>query len=424
MTTAGVVRRHGSRSPDQGAGPADGRSIGFGLAGLWRLQRAVGEHPAAVVYALRAMTDPSITANDGLLRPPGSSAPAGASSTPTPGGRLRSPQHVPATRGRPRPGVLRLVAEQRGRASTVTFAAMNLSSSAPGSGRRSVLSDVLGGGTGAHADGPGLDGVDTYMANVGLMPVEVAETNYSVRVLRTELIEGSQGRGAFDGGRGIRREYLILDGPEVATYYAEQTNERFRPSGVAGGGDAAPSRVTVLGSDGRPRDLPRRRPSRWRPERSSDSRRAVAAASAGRPSRAKPGADRNGRARRPALARRRSLHGRRRSRRRKPSPFARARSSGSAPTPRSPSSPVRRTKRSRSKAGCSYPASKTRTSTHRPAGLERPAAIRAVCTRWRPTSISSAGTPSSAPTNRGPSAAGGRWTSSLVESRPERCSMP
>ena len=140
--------------------------------------------------------------------------------------------------------------------STVAFAAMNLSSRAPGTGRRSVLSDVLGGGTGAHAAGPGLDGVDTYMANVGLMPVEVAESNYSVRVLRTELIEGSEGRGTHDGGRGIRREYLILDGPEVATYYAEQTNERFRPSGAAGGDDAAPSRVTVFDPDGRPRDLP------------------------------------------------------------------------------------------------------------------------------------------------------------------------
>ena len=90
---------------------------------------------------------------------------------------------------------------------------MNLSSRAPGSGRRSVLSDVIGGGTGAHAEGPGLDGVDTYMANVGLMPVEVAETNYSVRILRTELIEGSQGRGRHDGGRGLRREYLVLERP-------------------------------------------------------------------------------------------------------------------------------------------------------------------------------------------------------------------
>ncbi len=57
---------------------------------------------------------------------------------------------------------------------------MNLSSRSPSSGHRSVLSDVIGGGTGAHETGPGLDGVDTYMANVGLMPVEVAEANYSV----------------------------------------------------------------------------------------------------------------------------------------------------------------------------------------------------------------------------------------------------
>ena len=66
----------------------------------------------------------------------------------------------------------------------------------------------------------------------------------------------AEGRGTYDGGRGIRREYLILRGPEVATYYAEQTNERFRPSGAAGGGDGAPSRVTVLDPDGGRLDLP------------------------------------------------------------------------------------------------------------------------------------------------------------------------
>ena len=240
--------------------PADGRSVGFGLAGLWRVQRAVGEHPRG--RRLRASSDDR-PVDDRERRDScdhsGSSAPAGASSTPIPPAAV-SVRHN--TCQRLADVLVRAFSDlwpnSAVASSTVTFAAMNLSSSAPGSGRRSVLSDVLGGGTGAHADGPGLDGVDTYMANVGLMPVEVAETNYSVRILRTELIEGSQGRGAFDGGRGIRREYLILDGPEVATYYAEQTNERFRPSGVAGGGDAAPSRVTVLGPDGRPRDLPQK----------------------------------------------------------------------------------------------------------------------------------------------------------------------
>jgi N-methylhydantoinase B len=212
---------------------------------------------AAVVYALRAMTDPSMTANDGLLRLIDIVCPQGTVLNPEPPAAV-SVRHN--TCQRLADVLIRAFSElwpsRAVASSTVTFAAMNLSSSAPGSGRRSVLSDVLGGGTGAHADGPGLDGVDTYMANVGLMPVEVAETNYSVRVLRTELIEGSEGRGTHDGGRGIRREYLILRGPEVATYYAEQTNERFRPSGAAGGGEGAPSRVTVLDPDGGRLDLP------------------------------------------------------------------------------------------------------------------------------------------------------------------------
>jgi N-methylhydantoinase B len=214
---------------------------------------------ASVVYALRAMTDPSMTANDGLLRPLRIICPRGSVLNPDPPAAV-SVRHN--TCQRLADVLVRAFSElwpsRAVASSTVTFAAMNLSSSAPTTGHRSVLSDVLGGGTGAHPYGPGLDGVDTYMANVGLMPVEVAETNYSVRVLRTELIEGSQGRGTHEGGRGIRREYLVLDGPEVATYYAEQTDPRFRPSGAAGGDDALPSRVTVVDPAGDARDLPQK----------------------------------------------------------------------------------------------------------------------------------------------------------------------
>jgi N-methylhydantoinase B len=214
---------------------------------------------ASVVYALRAMSDPSMTSNEGTLRPLEIVCPGGNVLNPDPPAAV-SVRHN--TCQRLADVLVRAFSDlwpsRAVASSTVTFVGMNLSSRAPGSGRRSVLSDVMGGGTGAHPDGPGLDGVDTYMANVGLMPVEVAESNYSVRILRTELIVGSEGRGAHDGGRGLRREYLVLDRPEVVTFYAEQTDERFRPSGAAGGGDAAPSRITVLAPDGRPRDLPQK----------------------------------------------------------------------------------------------------------------------------------------------------------------------
>jgi N-methylhydantoinase B len=214
---------------------------------------------AAVVYALRAMTDPSMTTNDGILRPLEIVCPRGTVLNPERPAAV-SVRHNTCQR---LADVLvrafsALWPERAVASSTVTFVGVNLSSRSPRTGHPSVLSDVIGGGTGAHADGPGLDGVDTYMANVGLMPVEVAETNYSVRILRTELIEGSEGRGKHDGGRGIRREFLVLDRPEIVTYYAEQTDPRFRPTGVAGGEDAAPSRITVLDPNGEPLDLPQK----------------------------------------------------------------------------------------------------------------------------------------------------------------------
>lgn len=214
---------------------------------------------AAVVYALRAMTDPSMTTNDGILRPVEIVCPRGIVLNPEPPAAV-SVRHNTCQR---LADVLvrafsRLWPDRAVASSTVTFVGLNLSSRSPSSGRRSVLSDVIGGGTGAHAEGPGLDGVDTYMANVGLMPVEVAETNYSVRVVRTELLEGSQGRGRHDGGLGLRREYLVLDRAEVVTYYAEQTDDRFVPAGVRGGSDAAPSRITVIGPDAEALDLPQK----------------------------------------------------------------------------------------------------------------------------------------------------------------------
>ena len=214
---------------------------------------------AAVVYALRAMVDPSMTTNDGILRPLEIVCPLGT---------VLNPEHPAAVSVRNNTcqrladvlvrAFSTLWPERSVASSTVTFVGINVSSRSPLTGRASVLSDVIGGGTGAHAEGDGLDGVDTYMANVGLMPVEVAETNYSVRILRTELIEGSQGRGLHEGGRGLRREYQILDRPEIATFYAEQTDDRFPPVGAAGGGDATPSKITVIDPSGRPMDVPQK----------------------------------------------------------------------------------------------------------------------------------------------------------------------
>ena len=165
-------------------------------------------------------------------------------------GGVGAAQHLPAFRRHADPGDGGIWPEKGVGSSTVSFFCINVGSISPVTGRPSVMADVVGGGTGATATSDGVDGVDTYMSNVGVMPTEVVETNYSVRVLKTEFISASQGLGTHNGGLGLRREYQIIGAPQRVTFYSEQTHEDFAPRGAAGGGDAMATTVTVIGPDG------------------------------------------------------------------------------------------------------------------------------------------------------------------------------
>ncbi len=214
---------------------------------------------AAIVYATRALTDPRIASNEGILRPVDIVCPLGSVLNPRPPAavsvRHNTCQRLADTIFR---AASQIWPEKAIGGSSVTFFGINIESVSLDTGHRSVLSDVVGGGTGAHRGADGIDGVDTYMSNVGLMPVETAEANYAVRIRRTELIPGSQGMGTFNGGMGLRREYEILDQPQRATFYAEQTDPRFAPGGVRGGTDAAPSRITLLDAQGKEMPVPQK----------------------------------------------------------------------------------------------------------------------------------------------------------------------
>jgi N-methylhydantoinase B len=207
---------------------------------------------AGIVYAVRAVVAPDLGANDGLLRAVDVDAPLGIVLNPEPPAAV-SVRHNTCQRFADT--LIRAMAvmwpETAVASSTVSFFCFNVGSVSPLTGHPSVMADVVGGGTGATAFGDGIDGVDTYMSNVGVMPTEVVETNYSVRVRKTEFIPGSQGLGTFNGGLGLRREYQIIDTPQRVTFYCEQTHPDFVPRGAHGGGDARPTTVTVIGPDGR-----------------------------------------------------------------------------------------------------------------------------------------------------------------------------
>lgn len=214
---------------------------------------------AALVYAVRCVIAPGVGANDGLLRVLDITAPEGTVVNPLPPAavsiRHNSCQRLADTLIR---AMHRIWPDRAVASSQVSFFSFNVGSTHPRTGIPSVMADVVGGGTGATRDGDGLDGVDTYMANVGVMPTEVVETNYNVRIRKTEFRPGSQGRGEYNGGLGLVREYEILDHPQHATFYAEQTDARFAPAGAAGGGEALPTTITVIGPDGEVIDQPKK----------------------------------------------------------------------------------------------------------------------------------------------------------------------
>lgn len=206
---------------------------------------------AGIVYAVRAVVASDLGANDGLLRAVTIEAPEGIVLNPTPPAavsvRHNTCQRFADTLIR---ALTDMWPDEAVGSSTVSFFCMNVGSTSPVTGEAAVMADVVGGGTGATNESDGIDGVDTYMSNVGIMPAEVVETNYRIRVLRNEFIPGSQGLGQFNGGMGVRREYEILDHDQRATYYAEQTHPDFAPRGAAGGADGQATKVTVVSPDG------------------------------------------------------------------------------------------------------------------------------------------------------------------------------
>jgi N-methylhydantoinase B len=212
---------------------------------------------SCIVFLLRALTDPSIATNDGIMRVVDIVCPTGSVLNPNPPAavsvRHNTCQRLVDTLIR---AASAMWPEKAVGSSTVTFFDVNLESISPKTGRPSVMMDVVGGGTGAHRHGDGLDGVDTYLSNVALLPTEVAETEYRVRIRRTELVPGSQGLGEHNGGLGIRREYEVLDRAQTATLYGEQTDPRFAPVGALGGGSASPTRIAIFDPDGKRLEIP------------------------------------------------------------------------------------------------------------------------------------------------------------------------
>ncbi len=123
----------------------------------------------------------------------------------------------------------------------------------PASGRDYLYLETLGGGFGGRNDREGKDGVQVHITNTSNLPVEAIEMEYPLRVVSYSLVPDSGGAGTYRGGMGLRRVVTPVDHECVFN----GAGERFRnpPWGVFGGGEGAMGRFVHVQEDGAERGL-------------------------------------------------------------------------------------------------------------------------------------------------------------------------
>lgn len=122
---------------------------------------------------------------------------------------------------------------------------MHAAARSPRDGSFVIIADTEGGGWGAK---PFADGESALLfGDIRVIPVEVTEHKYPVRIDRYALREDSGGPGRFRGGLGIVRDYRCLDDIELLTGYDRHDCP---PWGLFGGQAGAPNTIVVTRADG------------------------------------------------------------------------------------------------------------------------------------------------------------------------------
>jgi N-methylhydantoinase B len=82
-----------------------------------------------------------------------------------------------------------------------------------------------------------------------MIPVEVAETRYGVRVDQYAFHTDEGGAGRYRGGNGLVRDYRVTsDEAFLTTTFGRH---KYYPWGIEGGREGSPNYVRILHSDGR-----------------------------------------------------------------------------------------------------------------------------------------------------------------------------
>lgn len=204
---------------------------------------------AAVCYALKALLDPEVANNQGVLD--------AAEIVAEPGSMLNATFPAPvASRAHTCQRIIdvvlgalakalpeRVVAAANGANTTAVFAGTD-----PRTGSGYLYLETLGGGMGARPFKDGKDGVQVHITNTSNLPVEAIEMEYPLLVEEYSLVEDSGGAGRYRGGMGLRRVVRPVDHDCIFNGVGERFTHR--PWGLFGGEPGGSGRFLVRDAAG------------------------------------------------------------------------------------------------------------------------------------------------------------------------------
>ena len=207
---------------------------------------------ASVYYCVKAVLDPGLMPNQGIIDPIKITAPAGTIVNPKPPAAVAA-RAVTSNRlcGAVFGALYQALPPEEGMASC------NDSTSATSvSGWHSrrqatyVYPESMGGGAGAFADRDGQDAIHVHTVNSTNLPVEAMELEYPLLLDEYCLVPDSGGAGRHRGGMGMARQIRIR---EDGTIFSARSDAHLVPApGVSGG---LSSNVTrILRNPGTPRE--------------------------------------------------------------------------------------------------------------------------------------------------------------------------
>ncbi|MCT7667451.1 hydantoinase B/oxoprolinase family protein [Shinella kummerowiae] len=198
---------------------------------------------ATAYYCVKALLDPDLMANSGMMEAI----------------VLRAPERTIVNPRAPAPVGSRTIACQRLAGAIFgafqplidpdtriasgfdVLPAFKLSGRQPDTGAYYICGETMGGGGGARCDGDGMDGIHVHITNSLNLPTEALENEFPLHVEEYGLVQNSSGIGRWRGGMGIARTVRSLH--DETTLESRSDRHKAGAPGAEGGGPGGMGRL-------------------------------------------------------------------------------------------------------------------------------------------------------------------------------------